>query len=321
MKGFVRLVANGQQLGIVVIILGLLAGTQLVNSNALDPSNLVEVLRSTSVYFIGASAATLLLVGGGLDLSVGSVFAVGGVVAGIAMNDGIFWPMAVVLALVFCGALGLVNAALIIWVHVPPFIATLAMLFTASGAVVVVTAGTPRFNFPQGFDNMGQRSLLGIPLLVYYAVLVGVLAHVFLQHTRFGYNVRALGGNPAAARANGIRPIQMNIALYVISAVVSGLCGVLLAARVSTADPGAGGTGFTFQVIAAVIIGGTSLFGGVGTITGTALGSMLFAVINDVLALNNINPQWTDIVTGIVLALAVATDQLRRDRRFRMSRS
>jgi ribose transport system permease protein len=194
------------------------------------------------------------------------------------------------------------------------------MLFVAEGLVVAATSGTPLFNFPTGFSNVAQLNLFGIPFLVYYAVIVGIIGHVVLQYTVFGYNIRALGGNAVAARANGLRPTTMNIWLYIISATIAGLCGILLASRVSTADPGAGGTGFTFQVIAAVIIGGTSLFGGVGTIGGTALGSILFAVINDVLALTNINPQWENVVTGAVLAVAVAVDQLRRRRRFRIAR-
>jgi len=319
-KSVLRRIGTGQQLGIVVIIILLVVVAELVNGQTLNPANLVEILRSTSIYFIGAAGATLLLVGGGLDLSIGSVFAVGGIAAGFLMNASVAWPLAIVGGLLAAAALGFVNAALIVWIRIPPFIATLAMLFVAEGLVVVATSGTPLFNFPAGFSNVAQLNLFGVPLLVYYAVLIGIVAHVVLQYTVFGYNIRALGGNAAAARANGIRPSSMNIALYIISAAIAGLCGILLASRVSTADPGAGGTGFTFQVIAAVIIGGTSLFGGVGTIGGTALGSILFAVINDVLALTNINPQWENVVTGAVLALAVAVDQLRRSRRFRVAR-
>lgn len=316
MKNIVRRIAGAQQLGIILIIVALLVVAQTANPQALMPSNIVEILRSSALYFIGASAATLVLVGGGLDLSIGSVFAVGGVAAGIAMNAGVPWPLAILLALAVCGVLGLINAALITWVGVPPFIATLGMLFTASGIVIVITGGTPRFGFPVAFTDLGQLNLFGIPLLVFYAVVIGLLAHVTLQHTVFGYNIRAFGGSAPAARANGIRAAQMNISLYVISAVIAGLCGVLLAARVATADPGAGGTGFAFQVLAAVIIGGTSLFGGVGTIAGTALGALLFAVINNTLALTNTNPQWQNVATGVILVTAVAVDHLRRKRRF-----
>lgn len=319
-KNLIARVGNVQQLGIVAIILLLMAVATAANPVALSSGNLVEILRSSSIYFIGASAATLLLVGGGLDLSIGSVFAVGGVAAGFLMNGGVPWPLAVVGGLAASALLGLANAGMIVVVGIPPFIATLAMLFIGSGLVIVATSGTPRFGFPEGFTDVAQLNLFGIPFLVYYAVIIGVVAHIVLQHTRFGYNARALGGNPAAARANGIRPGRMNVALYVTSATVAGLCGILLASRVATADPGAGGTGFTFQVIAAVIIGGTSLFGGIGTIAGTALGALLFAVINNVLALTNTNPQWGNVVTGAILALAVAFDQIRRRRRFRATR-
>jgi ribose transport system permease protein len=319
MKGILRRVGAGQQLGLIVIIVALMAVASIINPIALNPGNLVEILRSSSIYFIGASAATLLIVGGGLDLSIGSVFAVGGVTAGFVMNAGAPWPLAILAGVAMSAVLGAVNALLIVGVKIPPFIATLSMLFIASGLVVVTTSGTPRFGFPVGFTDVAQLNLFGVPLLVYYAVLIGIVAHVVLQHTPFGYDVRALGGNAAAARANGIRASFMNSTLYIVSAAVAGLCGVLLASRVATADPGAGGTGFTFQVIAAVIIGGTSLFGGIGTIAGTALGALLFAVINNFLALTNTNPQWGTIVTGAVLAIAVAFDQLRRSRRFRVA--
>ncbi|MBN9239574.1 MAG: hypothetical protein BGO97_07760 [Micrococcales bacterium 70-64] len=320
MKSLLRRVSSGQQLGLVVIIIALMLVAAAINPIALNPPNLIEILRSSSIYFIGASAATLLIVGGGLDLSIGSVFAVGGVTAGFVMNAGVPWPLAILAGVGMSAALGAVNALLIVGVKIPPFIATLSMLFMASGLVVVTTSGTPRFGFPDGFTNVAQINLFGIPLLVFYAVVIGVIAHVVLQHTPFGYDTRALGGNPAAARANGIRATFMNSTLYIVSAAVAGLCGVLLASRVATADPGAGGTGFTFQVIAAVIIGGTSLFGGIGTIPGTALGALLFAVINNFLALTNTNPQWGTIVTGAVLAIAVAFDQVRRSRRFKVAR-
>lgn len=316
MRNVVRRIAAAPQLGLILIIVLLILVAQTANPQALAPANIVEILRSSALYFIGASAATLVLVGGGLDLSIGSLFAVGGVTVGISMNAGVPWPLAIVIALAVCALLGLINASLITWVGVPPFIATLGMLFAASGVVVVSTGGIPRFGFPSAFTDLAQLNLFGIPLLVYYAVAVGIAAHVVLQHTVFGYNIRAFGGNATAARANGIRASRMNISLYVISAVVAGLCGVLLASRVATADPGAGGTGFAFQVLAAVIIGGTSLFGGVGTITGTALGALLFAVINNTLALTNTNPQWQNVATGVILVTAVAVDHLRRKRRF-----
>ena len=321
MRSALRRITGVQQAGIIAIIVTLLVVSESIDSTTLHSANLIEVLRSTAVYFIGACGATLLLVGGGLDLSIGSVFAVGAVAAGKLMNAGVPWPLAVILAVAISGVLGAVNAVLIIAVKVPPFITTLGMYFAASGAVTVVTGGNPLFNFPAGFGDFGQGSWLGIPLLVYYAVIAGVVFHVILQSTRFGYDARAVGGNAASALANGVRTARVNTGLYVISAGVAGLCGILLAARVDTADPSSGGPAFTFQVLASVIIGGTSLFGGVGTIVGTALGSLLFSVINNVLALTNTDPEWQNIAVGVILVLAVAFDQLRRNRQFTLRRS
>jgi ribose transport system permease protein len=321
MRTILRRIGAIQQAGIVLIIAVLLIVSEATNSVTLHEANLIEVLRSTAVYFIGACGATLLLVGGGLDLSIGSVFAVGAVAVGELLNHGVPWPIALVLAVVISGALGAINAFLIIKVKVPAFIATLGMYFAASGVVTVITGGNPLFNFPSGFNTFGQHDLFGVPLLVYYAVLIGIGFHVLLQNTRFGYDTRAIGGNPAAALANGVRTVRVNTALYIASAAVAGLCGILLTARVSTADPGSGGSAFTFQVLASVIIGGTSLFGGLGTIVGTALGSLLFSVINNTLALTNTNPQWQNIAVGVILVLAVSFDQFRRSRQFKVDRS
>lgn len=321
MRNLLRRIAAIQQVGILLIIIVLLVVSESENSVTLHSSNVIEVLRSTAVYFVGACGATLLLVGGGLDLSIGSVFAVGAVAAGELMNHSVPWPLAIVLAVVVSGALGAVNAFLVLKVRVPPFITTLGMYFAAAGVVTVITGGNPLFGFPSGFNEFGQRDLFGVPLLVYYAVVVGIVFHVLLQSTRFGYDTRAIGGNAAAALANGVRTSRVNTMLYVISAAVAGLCGIMLAARVDTADPGSGGSAFTFQVLAAVIIGGTSLFGGLGTIVGTALGSLLFSEINNALALTNTNPQWQNIAVGVILVVAVAFDQLRRSRQFALERT
>jgi ribose transport system permease protein len=321
MTGLLRRITSIQQIGIIVIIVVLLLVSESINPVTLQKENLIDMLRSSAIYFVGACGAALLLVGGGLDLSIGSVFAVGAVAVGELMNHSVPWPIAILLALAISAALGAVNALLILRVRVPPFITTLGMLFAASGVVTVITGGNPLFGFPTGFQAFGQDNLFGVPLLIWYAAALGVVFHVLLQSTRFGYDVRAIGGNAAAALANGVRTNRVNVALYMISAAVAGLCGILLTARVSTADPGAGGTAFTFQVLAAVIIGGTSLFGGIGTILGAALGSLLFSVINTALALTNTNPLWQNIAVGVILVSAVAFDQLRRSRQFTLERS
>jgi ribose transport system permease protein len=318
--GVIKKIGGSQQVGIVLIIVILLLASEAVNPATLSFSNVIELLRATAEYFIAACGATLLLVGGGLDLSVGSVFAAGGVAVGFFMLIGVPWPVAIVLAVVVAGLFGLANGLLVTRAKIPPFIATLGMYFAVSGIIIVSTNGSPLSGFPIGFGDVAQLNLFGVPLPLYYALIIGIVFHMVLQSSRFGYDTRAVGGNSNAALANGVRVRRVTISLYVISSGIAGLAGVLLASRLSAADPSAGGTGFTFQVLAAVIIGGTSLFGGVGTIAGTALGSVLFSVINDALALTNVNPQWANIVTGVILILAVVLDQVRRTRRFRTAR-
>ena len=318
MKGMANRLVAGQEFGIVLIIVALFIVSTIINPFTLNPANLVEVLRSTAIYFIGACAVTILIVGGGLDFSFGSIFAVGAMSTAIALQAGIFWPLAVLVGLAISSLFGLVNAVVIVWAKVPAFIATLGMYFAAGGIVTVVTGGLGISGFPEGFNQFGQAKILGVPLLVFYALGIGIFFHVLLNHTKFGYNTRAVGGNPAAARANGVPANRVSVILYVISGGMAGLCGILLSARLGAADPASGGAGFMFAIIAAVIVGGTSLFGGVGSILGTALGALLFSVINNVLALTHSNPLWQNVATGVILVGAVAFDQLRRSRRFAM---
>jgi ribose transport system permease protein len=212
---------------------------------------------------------------------------------------------------------GTINAAVSVYLHVPPLIATLGMFFVAGGIAVVLTGGTDVYGFSDDFINIGAGDIGGIPFLIFYAVGIGILFHVILESTVFGYNIRAIGGNRAAAAANGIRVARMDIALYSISGGVAALAGILGAARLSTASPAAGGASLTFQVITAVIIGGTSLFGGIGTIAGSALGAILFAEISNGLQVINVNALYQNIFVGVILVAAVAIDQYRRRRRFR----
>ena len=180
----------------------------------------------------------------------------------------------------------------------------------------VYTGGTNLFGFPDAFNVLGQGRLFGIPFLVYYAVIFGIVFHVLLEHTVFGYETRITGGNRLAASANGVRVKLLDLQLYALSGATAALAGIMFMARTSTASPAAGGSALTFQVITAIIIGGTSLFGGTGSIIGTALGTLLFAVLNNGLAVVNVNPLYQNIFIGVILVVAVAFDQVQRKRRF-----
>jgi ribose transport system permease protein len=305
-----------QQLGLIGVIVVLAVIFQSGNGAFLSQGNVIEMLRSGTLYFIVACATTLVLVAGGLDFSIGALFALCTVATGWLMTHDVPWPLAILLGVGLGVILGLVNAAAAVYLKIPPLIATLAMSFVAGGLAFIITGGLDIFGFPDAFISFGTSTVLGIPVLIYYAVIIGLVFHVLLEKTVFGYNARSIGGNRAAALANGIRVARMDFALYAISGGVAALAGILGAARLSTASPTAGGTAFTFQVLTAVIIGGTSLFGGTGTIAGAALGSLLFAVINNGLQVIDVNPLYQSLIVGFILALAVAVDQFRRSRRF-----
>ncbi len=312
-----RRLSLGPESGLLVVIIAITVGTELKTPVMLEQANVIEVLRATVVYFVAACAETLIIVGGGLDLSVGAVVAAGGCITCALLNLGVPWEVAIVLGLGAGGVMGALNALLIIRVKIPPFVATLGMFFAVIGVLDVATQGNPVIGNWTGFDEFGQGSILGIPYLVLYGVIVGIVFESVVGFTRFGYNVKALGGNRTAALENGVRVDRVATATYIIGGSCAALAGILLAAREGGADPAAGGAVFTFQVFAAVVIGGTSMFGGLGSIRGTAVGSLLFSVLNNAMALDDVNPLWLNTVTGVVLIAAVAFDQDRRRRQFR----
>lgn len=307
----------GPQGGLLLVILAIVLLTELKSPVMLASSNLIEVLRATVVYFVGACAATLVIVGGGLDLSIGAMVAAGGVAVGELMNHGVPWPLAILGTLVLAAGVGALNAALVLKVLVPPFVTTLGMYFILLGLINVVTGGTPLYDFPAAFAEIGAGDALGVPYLVFYGLAIGAIFHVVLSYTPFGYDVKAVGGNRLAALGNGVRVTRVTATTYVIGGIMTAVAGVLLAARNAAADPAVGGASYTFQVFSAVIIGGTSLFGGIGSIYGTALGCLLFSVLDNALALFEVNTLWLNTVTGVVLIVAVAIDQARRRRQFR----
>jgi len=316
--GFVH--RNTQLAGIVIVIAVLVVVFQIGNPIFLSFPNLMELLRSGTLYFIIACPATIVLVSGGMDFSIGAVFAAGGVSAGMMMVAGVPWPLAVLGGIVIGALIGVLNASLSVYLKVPPLIATLGVFFAVGGAITVITTGTTVYGFPSAFTDLGQGYLLGVPFAVYYAVIVGIVFWVLLEKTELGYNARAVGGNRAAALANGIRVSRHDLIVYGLAGAVTAFAGILAASRLSSADPAAGGTSLTFQVVTAVIIGGTSLFGGIGTIGGSALGALLFATINNGLAVINVNSLWQNIFVGTILVVAVAIDQARRRRQFRSRR-
>lgn len=299
----------------VILVVGALAATK--SSLFLDGDNLLEVLRSSVIYFVMGCGAGLLIIGGGLDFAAGAIFTLSALMASKMLVASVPWPIAILGGLALAAAVGGVNHLVITYWHVPPIIATLGVFYLLSGVDNLVTGGNDVIGLPQVVQDIGQGDVFGIPNVVLIAVGVGLVFWFLLERTRFGVNVRALGGNRAAAVANGVRAKRVDLTLYALSAVTAGLAGVVYSARVGSAQVTAGGSSTTLIVVTAVLIGGVSLLGGLGSIEGIAIGAVLLSLIDNALVLSDIPPQYNTIVIGAILVGAVAVDHLRRERIFR----
>jgi ribose transport system permease protein len=300
---------------LVMLLIGAFAASR--SSLFLTQDNLTEILRSTVIYFVIACGAALLIIGGGLDFSAGAVFTLGALMTCKILVAGVPWPLAVLAGMGICCAVGLVNFAVITFLHVPPIIATIGTFYMLTGIDNLVTGGNDVLPLPDSFQQIAQGSVAGVPNDVLIAIVVGLLFWFLLERTRFGVNVRALGGNRQAAIGNGLRVVRLDLALYVIAAATAALAGMIYSARVGAGQVTAGGTSTTLIAITAVLIGGVSLMGGMGSIPGIAVGAVLLSLIDNALVLSKIPPQYNSIVIGAILVCAVAFDHLRRSRIYR----
>ena len=291
---------------IVLLVLLILMSTFAPNFNRVD--NLLNIARSISVNAILAAGMTFVILTSGIDLSVGSIVAVSGVVAAMA---GIPAPLAI-LAGVGVGALcGLLNGVLTAYLALAPFIVTLGTMTFLRGMAYTITEGQPIVSSSLSFRELGNGYLAGIPVPVTIMLVVYLLAWFILERTRFGRHIYAVGGNAQAARLAGVRVKRVLAAVYMIAGVCAGLAGIIFAARVISAQPTAG-TGYELDAIAAVVLGGTSLAGGRGRIIGTLIGSIILGVLSTGLILLSV-PFFTQLlIKGIVIILAVAIDGLKQ---------
>jgi ribose/xylose/arabinose/galactoside ABC-type transport system permease subunit len=299
-----------------VVMVGFIIYVSTQSPAFTDWGTWINIFRNAVFILIVGSFTTFVLVSGGLDLSVGSVFLVGAMSSAAFLDHGYPIPIAIVLALVCGGLAGLLNGALVNYIRIPAFIATLGMLYVARGVMIFVIHGQPIAPLPDAFNALGQGDLLSIPYLVIYAVVVAIIAHIVLEYTTFGWSVRAVGGNREAAQNAGINVRRVSLAVYVLSGLSAALAGILMSARLGSGQPSVG-TGFELQVISSVIIGGTSLFGGIGSVAGSALGAFVLSALTNGLILLRVDPVLENVVIGSIIIVAVALDQFRRGRMFR----
>jgi ribose/xylose/arabinose/galactoside ABC-type transport system permease subunit len=304
-----RMKSSSGRWGLVVALALIFVALSIVKPTFLTVANLINLVRQISINGILAVGVTYVLLTGGVDLSLGSLVALTGVVAACFAHPGQYPVIVPVLMAVGAGAsCGLVNGFVITRGRVAPFVVTLGMMTAARGLALVISGGRPVSNLSREFTAMGSGDLLGIPAPIVIFAAVALVSHVFLKNIQLGRYIYAVGGNENAARASGIRVERVKMFAYTVCAALAGLAGVVLASRITTGQPNAG-VGYELDAIAAVVIGGTSLNGGVGGIGGTILGALLMGVINNGLDLLNVSSYYQQIVKGIIIAGAVWLDR------------
>jgi len=277
--------------------------------------NILNVTLQTSITAIIAAGMTFVILTGGIDLSVGAVVAFVGVVSTSFVKGVEPFSLGILSALsggILIGILsGLVAGIFITKFNITPFIVTLALMTILRGAAYIYTDGRPIWELPQQFASLGSDRFLEIPIPTIFMIFVYVLSYVILQQTQFGRYVYAVGGNVEAARLAGIPTQRVLINVYIICGILSSISGVLLASRMNSGQPNAG-LMYELDVIAAVVVGGTSLQGGRGSIVGTFLGAMLIGVLRNGLNLMNVNSYVQQVVVGCVILAAVLLDKFRK---------
>ncbi|MFD1696165.1 ABC transporter permease [Roseibium aestuarii] len=319
---FSRLIDTGahQKLLAFASLILLLVGFSIASPNFMQTSNMIAILQATSVNGVLAVAATLVIITGGIDLSVGTLMTFCAVIAGIVLtNLGMPLPLGI-LAAVGTGALcGLCSGTFIAKMKIPPFIATLGMMLILKGLSLVISGTRPiYFNDTPGFDQISRGSLIGdlipalpIPNGVLILFLVAAAASYILGRTVLGRYTFALGSNEEAVRLSGVNTDRWKMAVYALAGGICGIAGLLIASRLNSAQP-ALGLGYELEAIAAVVIGGTSLSGGRGTVLGTLIGALIMAVLTNGLRVLSVAQEWQTVVTGAIIILAVYADMMRK---------
>ena len=294
-----------------IVVLAVLSAVMAVLSSAfLSVSNILNILLSTSVFGVLAIGMTFVISSAGIDLSVGSILALSGVVGAI-LTSNLDWPwwIGILGCLATGAATGAVNGFLITRGAIPPFIVTLGMLGVARGLALVLSDGVSIYGLAPEMTWLGQGRPFGVPVPVVVLLLTALVAHVVLAHTRFGIYAQVIGDNEGAARAMGVRVERMKVLLYALSGLLSGLAGLLFAARINSGEPTAG-LSYELTAITATILGGTNLFGGRGSVAGTLIGALIMGVLQNGLNLLAVRPFYQQIAIGAVLILAVWLDRI-----------
>ncbi|WP_426321710.1 ABC transporter permease [Microbacterium sp. E-13] len=298
-------ILSGPVVGLILLIVVM----SFLSPVFLTPNNLVNILVQVSYIGIMAAGATMVIILGGIDLSVAAVLGFSFMVVAVTYKN-LGWPfwLSIIVGLAVGAGIGLLNGVLIAYGHIQPFIATLATMFAATGLSLYLTNGTPILGLPDWFQGLSQIRWLGISLQVYLMIAVFVIAGLWLRFRPAGRSLYAIGSNEEVARLSGIRVKAMQLRVYALAGLLAAIAGLVVGARLNAAQPGAGNSSDLLSVIAAVVIGGASLAGGVGSMWGTFVGLLIIGVLNNGLTLLDVSPHLQPVVIGAVIILAVLSD-------------
>jgi ribose transport system permease protein len=294
---------------VVVLLLSFLSSSFRTVSNGF-----VLLVNGSVITFLALGQAFVLLTGG-IDLSTGANIAMTGVSVALLMQMGLPWPVASALGLLGGTLLGLINGSLIHYLRIPAFIATFSTQGVALAIPLIITGAQSVSVHDFGFSWIGQGRVLGLPAPVLLTVVVAIAAALFLRMTRLGVHIYALGGNKAAARLNGVNVARTTLFVYSVSGFCGGMGGLIATSRLMVGFPATGTGNELFYSIAAAVVGGVSLFGGVGTILGTMIGAVLIAVVSNGMNVINVQSYWQSLVIGVIILLGVTFDTYRRSRK------
>lgn len=305
----IRIILKYGMLSTLLIICLIIGG---LNPVFLSINNLSNILVQSSIIAIISVGMTFVIISGGIDLSVGSVVALSGMLAGYALSTGYPTPIAIVACLATGMICGLISGGLVALFRVPPFIATLGIMSVARGLSLMVQGGRSISGFNSDFLLIANGTMIGIPLPICLMIIAYILAHIVAKYTYWGQYVYAIGGNERAAWLSGIPIKTYKIGVYSVCGLLSAVASIILTSRLNSAQPVAGNS-YELDAIAAVVIGGASLSGGRGTVIGTLLGALILSVLRNGLSILNIPSYVQQIAIGSVIVTAVAIDQLKKD--------
>jgi len=313
---FIRIIKI-REIGALLPLILLLILTSLINQSFYSSANILNMLRATSYIFIAGVGMTYVLCSRGLDLSVGSQMGLSGVLIGMLLVY-LHLPvwLTVIITLLAGAAAGAINGALVTFLGIPPFIATLATYYSYRGIVMGITKGAPISPMPAAFKIIGLGKWFGIFIVIYFIAFLFIVATFVLRKTKYGRYILATGGNAESTRLAGINTRAITFSTYVLMGVLAFTAGLFFTSRFSSAQPNTG-TGYELRVIAACIIGGVSLFGGAGSIAGTFVGSAFMVVLDNAMTMARISGYWKQAILGVIIIIAIIIDLIRKGELFR----